>query len=72
MTALADPGGFPRFLETSQTSELPYSPIASFPDSTPQIFIALCIQCDKKLSAIKSWGVESGNEANSRKLVDTQ
>ena len=40
------------------------SDVASFPDSTPQLFIALC---DKKLgsdSAIKSWGVESGNEAN--------
>ena len=30
--------------------------LASFPDSTPQLFIALCI---------KSWGVESGNEASS-------
>ena len=35
--------------------------IASFPDSTPQLFIALCIKALH--SAIKSWGVESGNEA---------
>ena len=28
--------------------------VASFPDSTPQLCIALCI---------KSWGVESGSEA---------
>ena len=31
--------------------------VSSFPDSTPQLFIALC-------TAIKNWGVESGNEAN--------
>ena len=35
--------------------------LASFPDSTPQLFIAFIH------SAIKSWGVESGNEAR-RKL----
>ena len=36
--------------------------LASFPDSTPQLFIALCIKAFIH-SAIKSWGVESGNEA---------
>ena len=29
--------------------------LASFPDSTPQLFIAPCMK-----GAIKSWGVESG------------
>ena len=51
--------------------------VASFPDSTPQLFIALCIKADSTPqlfialcikafihSAIKSWGVESGNEAS--------
>ena len=38
---------------TSATASL-----ASFPGSTPQLFIAPCIN-----GAIKSWGVESGNEA---------
>ena len=33
---------------------LRFSVLASFPDSTPQLFIALCM---------KSWGVEYGNEA---------
>ena len=33
----------------------PHLQLASFPDSTPQLFIH---------SAIKSWGVESRNEAN--------
>ena len=32
--------------------------LASFPGSTPQLFITPCIN-----GAIKSWGVESGNEA---------
>ena len=39
--------------------------IASFPDSTPQLFITLCIKAFIH-SAIKSWGVESGNEAKGR------
>ena len=43
--------------ETNTTSTSTVS-LASFPDSTPQLFIALC-------NAIKSWGVESGNEAKS-------
>ena len=36
--------------------------IASFPDSTPQLFIAPYIKAGH--GTIKSWGVESGNEAN--------
>ena len=35
--------------------------VASFSDSTPQLFIAIH-------SVIKSWGVESGNEANNTQL----
>ena len=41
-------------------------PSASFPDSTPQLFTALCIRAH---SAIKSSGVESGNEARFTKGV---
>ena len=37
--------------------------LASFPDSTPQLFIALSLPSFLSHSAIKSWGVESGNEA---------
>ena len=37
--------------------------LASFPDSTPQLFIH---------SAIKRWGVESGNEATQILIVNPQ
>ena len=42
--------------------------LASFPDSTPQLFIALShsqtpLPSFLSHSAINSWGVESGNEA---------
>ena len=37
--------------------------------STPQLFIALCIKAFIH-SAIKSWGVESGNEAKQRYLEE--
>ena len=36
--------------------------VASFPDSTPQLFIH---------SAIKSWGVESRNEARTIRNMDS-
>ena len=40
------------------------SSLASFPDSTPKLFIAPCIKAFIH-GAIKSLGVESGNEASS-------
>ena len=43
--------------------------VASFPDSTPQLFIAPCINGAIN-GAIKSWGVESGNEARFAHVLD--